>query len=94
MEDIVTYAGYITGIAAAIIILWRVIRWSRNITEGLRCLLRSDMLHTYYTRLDKKEIRQYEAEEFKKSYAGYKALDGNSFIDDIAQEVSHWRVVS
>ncbi len=94
MEDIVTYAGYITGIAAAIIILWRVIRWSRNITEGLRCLLRSDMLHTYYKRVESREIRQYEAEEFKKSYAGYKALDGNSFIDDIAQEVSHWRVVS
>lgn len=94
MNEIATYAAYFTGIAAAIVILWRVYRWSRNITEGLRCLLRSDMLHTYYKRYDTKEIRQYEAEEFKKSYAGYKALDGNSFIDDIAREVSQWKVTT
>lgn len=94
MREIVEITGAVTGTAAALVIIWRVIRWSRNITEGLRCLLRSDMLHTYYKRLDSREIRQYEAEEFKKSYAGYKALDGNSFIDDIAKEVSNWKVTT
>lgn len=92
--SVLEITGTVTGIAAVLVIIWRIVRWSRNITEGLRCLLRSDMLHTYYKRLDSREIRQYEAEEFKKSYAGYKALDGNSFIDDIAKEVSNWKVTT
>ena len=94
IETIMKIAGGITGTAAAVAIIWRIVRWSRNITEAMRCLLRSDMLHTYYKHSDRREIRQYEAEEFKKSYAGYKALDGNSFIDDIATEVSKWKVIT
>lgn len=94
METIAKTAGGITGGAAAIAVVWHIIRWSRNITEALRCLLRSDMLHTYYKRSDAQEIRQYEAEEFNKSYAGYKALGGNSFIDTVASEVRKWKVTT
>ena len=94
IETIAKIAGCITGTVAVIAIIWRILRWSRNITEAMRCLLRSDMLHTYYKHSDTREIRQYEAEEFKNSYAGYKALDGNSFIDDIAVEVGRWKVTS
>lgn len=94
IQTVAMYAGYVTGIAAAVIIIWRIIRWSRNITEGIRCLLRSDMLHTYYKRVDGGEIRQYEAEEFKKSYAGYKSLGGNSFIDDVEKQVKTWRITT
>ena len=94
IETIMKIAGYITGGAAAIAVIWHIIRWSRNITEAIRCLLRSDMLHTYYKRSDAQEIRQYEAEEFQKSYAGYKALGGNSFIDDNAAEVRKWKVTT
>lgn len=92
MNDPVALAGAITGIAAAAVIIWRVIRWSSNITEGIRCLLRSDMLHAYYKHSDTETIRQYEAEEFKKSYEGYKALGGNSFIDDVAAKVGSWKI--
>lgn len=94
IQSIAAVAGCITAVAAAIVIIYRVWKWSQNITEGIRCLLRSDMLHTYYKNVETGTIRQYEAEEFKKSYAGYKALDGNSFIDDVAEKVKDWKITT
>lgn len=61
--------------------------------EGERCLLRSEMLRIYYSNLHKLEIRQYEFENFIKCYDAYKALGGNSFIDEINLEVRQWRIV-
>lgn len=61
--------------------------------EGERCLLRSEMLRIYYQYLETKKIRQYEFENFIKLYQAYKALGGNSFIDEIYQEVTTWTVV-
>ena len=61
--------------------------------EGERCLLRSEMLRIYYHNLDKREIRQYEFENFIKCYDAYKSLGGNSFIDEINLEVREWRIV-
>lgn len=61
--------------------------------EGERCLLRSEMLRIYYHNLEKREIRQYEFENFIKCYDAYKALGGNSFIDEINLEVRDWRVI-
>lgn len=61
--------------------------------EGERCLLRSEMLRIYYAYLDKREIKQYEFENFIKLYDAYKALGGNSFIDEVNLEVRDWRIV-
>lgn len=60
--------------------------------EGERCLLRSEMLRIYYTYLDKKEIKQYEFENFIKLYDAYKALGGNSFIDEVNLEVRQFTI--
>lgn len=65
-----------------------------NLIAGMRCQLRSDMLHIYYHNKDSKKIRQYEKENFVYLYKAYKALKGNSFIDDIYNEVRHWEVIS
>ncbi len=72
----------------------KVVKWAKNITEGQRCQLRSDMLLIYYRHKDEKRIRQYERENFDKLYHAYKALGGNSFIDDIKEEVKTWEVVT
>lgn len=61
--------------------------------EGERCLLRSEMLRIYYANLEVKRIRQYEFENFIKCYDAYKALGGNSFIDEINLEVREWTIV-
>jgi hypothetical protein len=65
-----------------------------NLVNGVKCQLRSDMLHIYYQYKDSKQIRQYELENFVYLYKAYKALRGNSFIDKIYKEVMKWEVVS
>ena len=52
------------------------------------------MLRTYYKHLPHKDIRQYEFENFIKLYEAYKSLGGNSFIDEINEEVRHWKIIS
>jgi hypothetical protein len=60
--------------------------------QGIKCLLRSEMLRTYYHNKNDKKIRQYELENFIMLYKAYKALKGNSFIDKIHKEVMTWEV--
>lgn len=81
-------------LAGVFVMIGKVVRWIRAIVEGFRCHLRSDMVNTYYRHKDTKTIRQYEKENFIKHYAAYKALKGNSFIDDLHHEVMEWEVVT
>ena len=62
--------------------------------QGIKCLLRSEMLRTYYGNKETETIRQYELENFIKLYKAYKALRGNSFIDKIYKEVMSWEVLT
>ena len=64
------------------------------VCNGLKCLMRSDMLNIYYHNRERKIIRQYEYENFLALYKGYKALKVNSFIDKIKKEVDEWEVVT
>ena len=67
---------------------------TKHLREGQKCLLRSNMLHTYYRNKERSAIRQYEYENFLLEYRAYKALRGNSFIDRIYQEIKTWDIVS
>ena len=58
------------------------------IIQGIKCLLRSEMLRTYYHNKDREKIRQFELENFIALYKAYKALKGNSFIDKINNCIS------
>ena len=101
MTEILTiaqYASAVSGILAFVVLFVRPIRdkvtGAKELRDGLRCQLRSDMLHTYYRHKDDKTIRQYEMENFIMEYKAYKALHGNSFVDLINQEVKTWEVKS
>jgi len=91
-------AGAITGIAACICLIAKPIRNKvlglDDVKDGQKCLLRSEMLHTYYKHREANQIRQYEYENFIFLYEAYKALGGNSFIDHIYKEVQEWEVVT
>ncbi len=71
-----------------------VVVWIAKIVEGQRCQLRAEMLRIYYKNKDDKKIRQYEAEHFDKCYHAYKALKGNSFIDEIYKKAHTWEVIT
>ena len=92
MSELLGLAGAVTGVAAAVTVLWGLLRWARKITDGAKCQLRSDMLRIYYHHREEKTIRQYELENFLLSYQAYRALGGNSFIERVCQEVKEWSV--
>lgn len=94
MDIVLAISGIVVEVAAAIVIVWKVFTWINKLTDGERCQLRQTMLSTYYRHLETKEIRQYEYENFEMCYLAYKALNGNSFIDKIHEEVKKWKVVS
>lgn len=98
IEVIAKYAGYLTGIISALVIFVKPIReylfGIKAEKNALKCLLRADMLKTYYKYKDAGEIRQYDKESFVLEYSAYKALKGNSFIDDINETVKSWEVIT
>ena len=66
----------------------------KKIANGTRCQLRSEMLRIYYRNHDAKTIRQYEYQNFVELHEAYKALNGNSFIDEIYEKIKEWEIVS
>lgn len=89
-----------SGVAAILALSVMLVKPLRNrffdftsIREGQKCLLRSDMLRTYYKHLEDEKIRQHEYENFMYDYAAYKALGGNSFIEHVKKEVDSWSVI-
>lgn len=88
----------ITVIVGAIALMIKPIReklLGTSLTkEGIKCLLRAEMLHTYYTHKNERQIRQYDFENFIACYNAYKQLGGNSFVDHIRSELDEWEVIS
>lgn len=89
-----TIVTFITEISVLVGVVIAIIVFIKKIAEGVKCLLRSKMLEIYYRHKDTKTMRQYEKENFVLLYAAYKALKGNSFIDDINKEVKTWGITS
>jgi hypothetical protein len=92
--DLTTICTLIAEISVLLGVIIPTIVWIAKIANGQKCQLRSEMLQIYYHNLEKKEIRQYEYENFVYLYEAYKALKGNSFIDKIYKEVQTWEVIS
>lgn len=92
--NLTTWVALIGEISILIGVVTPVIVLVIKLINGQRCQLRSEMLQIYYHNRDRKKIRQYEKENFVMLYEAYKALKGNSFIDDIYKEVRKWEVVT
>ncbi len=94
MANIASIIRDVTVILAALGSLIAVIGIMLRIIDGVKCLLRHNMMHTYYRHRETKQIRQYEMEDFEAEYKAYKALHGNSFVDKIRSEVMSWEVLT
>lgn len=97
IRTIAEYAGYVTSIITLACIAIKPIRErlfeAKATKDAQKCLLRADMLKTYYKNVGAEQIRQYELENFLQEYECYKALKGNSFIDEIHAKVMEWEVI-
>ena len=61
--------------------------------EGMQCLLRSEIVRTYYRHLDDKKMREYEFENVSKCYKAYSKNGGNSFVTHIYEEMETWTII-
>lgn len=100
MELLTTVVGYAKDICSivtcAALLIKPVREWLlgvKEIREGQRCLLRSEIVRIYYRHHDDKQLREHEYKNLVQCYEGYKALKGNSFIDHIYAEMQEWEII-
>ena len=86
-------SGILTISNVAILIHARA-KGVKQLREGQKCLLRSEILHIYYKHLDDGEIPQFRRQNVDYLYNAYKELGGNSFIDDVYEEIRDWKIIS
>lgn len=65
----------------------------RNLKEGQKCLLRSEILRIYYKFSGVAEIPQQLRQNIDYLYEAYVSLGGNSFISDVYEEIREWKIV-
>lgn len=94
---IVEYARDISAISACAVILIKPLREKlfglESLREGLRCLLRAEIVRIYYRHNDEKKLKEFEYKTIQSCYFAYKALKGNSFIDHIYNEMEEWEII-
>lgn len=64
-----------------------------QLTKSSNDLLRQSMTNIYYKYLPYKKILNYDKECFLKLYEDYTSQGGNSYIQDIYNELKTWNVV-
>ena len=87
-----TIATFITEISVLLGVVVGVVAFCKKIAEGVKCLLRNKMLEIYNRHKDIKTIGRYDFENFEMLYRAYKALKGNSFIDEIYKIFKTWKI--
>ena len=67
--------------------------FAKYIIDAIRCLLRNDILNIYDKCKDTKKITRYQLQSVHLSYSIYKKLKGNSFIDEIMEEIKNFDMI-
>ena len=97
LTEIAGWARDICSIATCAALLIKPVReWlmgTRALTEGQRCLLRSEIVRIYYRHHDNKQLREYEFKNLEQCYSAYKALNGNSFVEKLHEEMLEWDII-
>lgn len=96
LRELAGHAGDICQIVTCGALLIRPVRERilgiRQIREGQRCLLRSEIVRIYYRHVCDKRLQEYEFRNLVQCYEAYKALGGNSFVDHIHREMQEWEI--
>lgn len=97
-REIVFFCEGVGAIIAFIVLCIKPVRKrifaDREQREGVKCLLRAEMLRIYRDNKGERKISQYELEQFFDCYKSYKRLKGNSFIEEIKNDISSWEIVT
>lgn len=93
MDNILYWIAAASAIGGMIAGLWKARCWAKRITEGQKCMLRSEILSIYFRCAESRKIKQYQAEMVYSLYEAYKAMGGNSFIENVMEEIKEFEVV-
>lgn len=97
LAEIASLAKDLCSVATCAALLIKPFReWimgTKALREGQRCLLRSEIVRTYYRHHDAEQLREYEYRNMTQCYKAYKALGGNSFIDHLHEEMQKWEII-
>ena len=66
--------------------------FAKYIVEAVKCLLRNDILNIYDKCKETKKITRYQLQSVHLSYSIYKKLKGNSFVDEIMEEIKGYEI--
>lgn len=66
--------------------------FAKYFIDAVKCLLRNDILNIYDRCKFDKKITRYQLQSVHLSYEIYKKLKGNSFIDEIMEEIKGFEI--
>ena len=66
------------------------LRFAQAMLAATKCSLRNDILSIYDRCKENKQITKWQLESIMYSYKQYKALGGNSFIDNLVEKVKEF----
>lgn len=91
MKIILTIVGFVvTGVLGYLVAkIKEYKRKDNNQEKALKCLLRSAITSKYYVYTEIGSIPTYEKENVAYMYEQYKAMGGNSYIDNIMRELNN-----
>ena len=67
--------------------------FAKYVVEAVKCLLRNDILGIYDRCKPTRQITRYQLQSAHLSYTIYKKLGGNSFIDEIMEEIKDFEII-
>lgn len=73
--------------------LWKYVQFEKSMRNATKCSLRNDILSIYNDCKKDKKITMYELQAIEYSYEEYKKLKGNSFVDEIHEQVKKFEIV-
>ena len=83
----------VIGEIALLVITNATRKTAKKTTTAVTDLMRNEITKLYYKRQSIKQLYEYERESLDKMYEGYHEAGGNSFIDDIYNQMRKWDVV-
>jgi hypothetical protein len=90
MEFVKTYWVQIVFICTTLVAFFK---FGMAMIEATKCSLRNDILSIYDRCKENKKITQWQLESIEHSYELYKALKGNSFVENLYKRVKTFEVI-
>lgn len=89
-----TIVSLILALISLFTIIFGYIKNMKKLKEGMKAMLRSEIEHCYYKNLPEKKLKEYERKNLDSLYAAYHdGLNGNTFAQDLYDEMREWQIV-